>query len=409
MQTADLPGRGPGLNPRQATLQWLALIAVVAATVGSACAGFAWALAHVTQAFAAHPQWVWGLPWAGLAVAWVYARWGTEAEGGNNLLIRQVRQPTTPLPWVMAPFIVLGTLVSQLFGASVGREGTAVQMGAALADLWAPRFGLHAGERRLLLCCGMAAGFAALFGTPWAAAVFAIEVVAMGRRLGWRIVAPVLACAWLADQVALAWGTVHTHQVLGASPGFWSSLPWWLVLAVSAGALARLFVWASHGVADVFKRRVPWAPARPFLGGWLIVAAWLGLGLERHAGLGLNLIDQAFAQAMPWWESLLKAAFTAWSVGAGFKGGEVTPLFAMGALLGSAWGAVAPVPVPWLTALGLVAVFAGAARTPWACAVMAVELFGWSVLGPALLVCHLSARVVGPVGIYKAQAEPLQG
>jgi H+/Cl- antiporter ClcA len=202
---------------------------------------------------------------------------------------------------------------------------------------------------------------------------------------------------------------VHTHQVLGPSPGFWAALPWWLLLAVSAGALARGFAWASHGVADVFKRRVPWAPARPFLGGWLIVAAWLGLGLERHAGLGLNLIDQAFDQAMPWWESLLKAGFTAWSVGSGFKGGEVTPLFAMGALLGSAWGAVAPVPVPWLAALGLVAVFAGAARTPVACAVMAVELFGWPVLVPALLVCHLSVRVAGPVGIYKAQAEPLPG
>jgi H+/Cl- antiporter ClcA len=202
---------------------------------------------------------------------------------------------------------------------------------------------------------------------------------------------------------------VHAHTDVGPLGGFWAALPWWVLLAVSCGLLARLFVWASHGVADAFKRHVPWAPARPFLGGWLIVAAWLGLGLERHAGLGLNLIDQAFAQAMPWWESLLKAGFTAWSVGSGFKGGEVTPLFAMGATLGSAWGAVAPVPVAWMAALGLVAMFGGAARTPLACAVMAVELFGWPLLGPALLVCHVSARMAGRVGIYKAQAEPLPG
>ena len=381
----------------------LLLAAGVALLAGSASALFLHALDWATATRLASPWLLAGLPLAGCAVGWVYLKFGGRSDGGNNLLIDEIHQPRQTLPLRMAPLVLAATVVSHLFGASVGREGTAVQMGGALADQIARALRLAREDRPVLLMCGIAAGFGSVFGTPLAGAVFALEVLAVGR-LHHAVLLPCLVAALLADRVALSWGVTHSHYAV-APFGSLSllQLAALLLAGVLFGLVARLFAGASHALADQFKRRIAWPPLRPLLGGGVIAAVAWGLGAERYLGLGLPVIGQAFEQPLPAWDFAGKLAFTVASIGSGFKGGEVTPLFFIGATLGNALAPLLQLPFDLLAAVGLVAVFAGAANTPLACTLMAVELFGAALGVPAAIACAASYLCSGPLGIYKAQ------
>ncbi|MDD2729108.1 chloride channel protein [Malikia sp.] len=381
----------------------LLLAAGVALLAGSASALFLHALDWATATRLVNPWLLAGLPLAGFAVGWVYLQLGGRSDGGNNLLIDEIHQPRQALPLRMAPLVLLATVISHLFGASVGREGTAVQMGGALADQLARAFKLAREERPVLLMCGIAAGFGSVFGTPLAGAVFALEVLAVGR-LRHAVLLPCLVAALLADRIALFWGVTHSHYAV-APFGSLSllQLAALLLAGVLFGLTARLFAGASHALAAQFKHRIAWSPLRPLLGGCVIAAvAWI-LGAERYLGLGLPVIQQAFEQPLPAWDFAGKLVFTAASIGSGFKGGEVTPLFFIGATLGNALAPLLRLPLDLLAAVGLVAVFAGAANTPLACTLMAVELFGAALGVPAAIACAASYLCSGPLGIYKSQ------
>ncbi|MEN9378283.1 MAG: hypothetical protein RL710_3440, partial [Pseudomonadota bacterium] len=163
------------------TGRWLVLATLVGLLSGSASALFLLALDAATGYRESHRWIVWLLPVAGFLVGWVYLKIGQGVEAGNNLLIDEIHDPQKVVPLRMAPLILLSTVISHLFGASVGREGTAVQMGGALADQLTGLFRLRKEDRRILLMAGIAAGFASVFGTPLAGAVFALEVLAIGR------------------------------------------------------------------------------------------------------------------------------------------------------------------------------------------------------------------------------------
>ena len=381
----------------------LLLAAAVALLAGSASALFLHALDWATETRLAKPWLLAGLPLAGFAVGWAYLKLGGRSDGGNNLLIDEIHQPRQALPLRMAPLVLLATVISHLFGASVGREGTAVQMGGALADQLARAFKLAREERPVLLMCGIAAGFGSVFGTPLAGAVFALEVLAVGR-LHHAVLLPCLVAALLADRVALLWGVTHAHYAVAPFGALsLAQLGALLLAGLLFGLTARLFAGASHALAAQFKRRIAWAPLRPLLGGCVIAAVAWGLGAERYLGLGLPVIQQSFEQPLPAWDFAGKLAFTVASIGSGFKGGEVTPLFFIGATLGNALAPLLQLPLDLLAAVGLVAVFAGAANTPLACTLMAVELFGAALGVPAALGCATSYLCSGPQGIYHAQ------
>ncbi|MEN9904414.1 MAG: hypothetical protein RLZZ555_979 [Pseudomonadota bacterium] len=381
----------------------LLLAAGVALLAGSASALFLHALDWATSTRLSMPWLLAGLPLAGFAVGWAYMKLGGRADGGNNLLIDEIHEPRQALPLRMAPMVLAATVISHLFGASVGREGTAVQMGAALADQIARALRLAREDRPVLLMCGIAAGFGSVFGTPLAGAVFALEVLAVGR-LHHGVLLPCLVAALLADRVALLWGVTHSHYSVAAFGSLsLAQLGALLLAGMVFGLTARLFAAGSHALADQFRRHIAWAPLRPLLGGCVIAALAWGLGAERYLGLGLPVIEQAFAQPLPAWDFAGKLAFTVASIGSGFKGGEVTPLFFIGATLGNALAPLLQLPFDLLAAVGLVAVFAGAANTPLACTLMAVELFGAALGMPAAIACAASYLCSGPLGIYKAQ------
>ena len=396
-----------------AALKWAALVIPMAMAVGSACAFFLWSLDAVTGLRFQNPWLLYLLPVAGVAVGLVYHRWGKSAEGGSNLIMDEIHQPGAGVPRRLAPLVLFGTLVTHLFGGSVGREGTAVQMGGSLAGGFARLLKLAPSDVRVLLMAGVAAGFGAVFGTPVAGAVFAIEVLTIGR-MHYGALLPCFLASVTADWTCHAWGIGHTQYAIGFGGAFKIDA---LVLAkvvVAAGAfgiVAALFSELSHTLHGWFKRLVPSAPLRPLLGGVLVIGLTLLLGTRDYLGLGVTNPDPKAVSIVSfftspeihpwaWWWKIL---FTAVTLGSGFKGGEVTPLFFIGAALGNALAGLMGAPTDLFAALGFVAVFAGATKTPLACTILGIELFGGEHVVPLATACFIAYRCSGRSGIYLSQ------
>lgn len=383
--------------------KWLVIASAIAVLAGSASAIFLLALDHATAWRESHRWMLWLLPLAGFAVGWVYHVLGKPVDGGNNLIIDEIHDPKKVVPLRMVPLVLGGTVVSHLFGASVGREGTAVQMGGALADQLTHVFRLRPDERRILLMSGMSAGFAAVFGTPLAGAVFGLEVLAIGR-LRYDALFPCVIAGIAADQVCLAWGVHHVHYAVGTIVpiGLWSVLAV-VIAGMIFGLVGMIFALGAHAFGALVKRRIAYAPLRPFVGGIAIALAVWALHAYHYIGLGIPDIVKSFSEPMKPWDFLGKLVFTILSLGTGFKGGEVTPLFYIGATLGNALAPLLHMPFALMAGIGFVAVFSGAANTPLATTIMAIELFGPDIAPLAAIGCVTAYLFSGHTGIYHAQ------
>lgn len=399
---------------------WLLRLLPMAMAVGSASAFFLWSLDQVTRLRFDHPWLLYLLPPGGLLVALLYQKVGGKSEGGTNLLVDEIHEPGGGVPRRMAPLILLGTIVTHLFGGSAGREGTAVQMGGSIASAFGRAFRVPPRALRILLMAGVAAGFGAVFGTPLAGAIFALEVLVIGR-IQYDALLPCLFSALVGNWTCEAWGIVHTrydvsfmHDSIIPSQGFHFD-PWLLgkvlLASIAFGLCATLFARASHWLAGAMKQLCPNALLRPVIGGVLVIALVHLLGTREFLGLGVwsphpeDLTITSFFQPgrVAGWAWFWKLLFTVITLSCGFKGGEVTPLFFIGAALGSALSGVMGAPGDLFAALGFVAVFAAAANTPLACALMGIELFGAQNAGYLAIACFVAYACSGHSGIYKSQ------
>ena len=321
----------------------------------------------------------------------------------------------------MVPLVLLSTLVTHLFGGSAGREGTAVQMGGSLAaglSRLIPRISIE--DTKILLTAGIASGFAGVFGTPVAGMIFAMEVLTVGR-LNSTCILPCIIAAIAADQTCLAWGIGHTHYSIasllptGATSHlapFEARLLLCTVLAgVAFGLASLMFTELSHFLSRQFKRLIPNPLLRPFVGGVLVIVLFLIARTDDYLGLGVKAADEqsvtivrAFqAGGAETWSWLWKLVFTVVTLSSGFKGGEVTPLFFIGATIGNTLSSFLGVPTDLFAALGFVAVFAAATNCPLASTVMAVELFGGEFLLYITVACLVACFISGRSSIYTAQ------
>lgn len=385
------------------TAKWLLLASVVGLLVGSASAFFLTSLEWATHWREAHLWIISLLPIGGLMIGLSYHYWGKEVVKGNNLLLDEYYNPRTIIPFKMAPLVLFGTVATHFFGGSAGREGTAVQMGGAIADQFTRWLGLRTDDRKILLIIGISAGFASVFGTPLAGAVFALEVLVIGK-LRYEAILPSFIAAIVADYTCSAWQVAHTHYAIPIVPDMtMQNFGWTIFVGILFGLAALLFAKSTHFWTALFTKKILYPPLRPFLGGIVIAVSVYLIGTTKYIGLGLPMIVAAFSEDLNSYDFLVKILFTSFTLGAGFKGGEVTPLFFVGATLGNALAWFVPLPLALLAGMGFVAVFSGATNTPIACTLMGIELFGAEsavFIGIACVVAYLFS---GHTGIYSSQ------
>lgn len=384
-------------------LKWIFICLVLGVIVGSISAFFLLSLEWVTNWRESHLWIIALLPVGGFIIGLSYHLYGNSVVKGNNLLLEEFHTPEKIIPFRMAPLVLFGTILTHFFGGSAGREGTAVQIGGAIADRFTKVFNLSKRDRKIMLIAGISAGFASVFGTPLAGGIFALEVLILGRiRLD--AIIPSFLAAVFANYFCEIWNVSHTHyhiaSVVEMNP---VNLLWALLAGIIFGLVAMLFSKSTHFWSDLFNRTIKYSPLRPVIGGVVLAVAIYLIGTTKYIGLGIPTIVDAFEIKLNSYDFLLKILFTSFTLGAGFKGGEVTPLFYIGAALGNALVWFIPLPMGLLAGMGFVAVFAGATNTPIACTVMGIELFGIEAGMFIALACSTSYLFSGHSGVYSSQ------
>lgn len=403
---------------RQSLLRLLCVISISIVS-GLSVALFLWLLDVVTNLRFEFPWLMLFLPIAGIVIYLVYKWAGKNAGAGNNLIIDEIHESSSAVPGRMAPLILFSTVLTHLVGGSAGREGTAVQMGGSISSVLVKWFRLNSEDRKLMLMAGMSAGFAAVFGTPLAASVFAIEVLVIGRRKydAWL---QCFVAALIAHFTCISCGISHTIYAvhLTESTSLFSYLHFnapYLLLALLAGVLfglvARLFAFSTHWLKDTSSELIkqplliPVAAAVLILGISYLLGTfdYLGLGVTSSSASGTSIVAAFSSIHISYAAWFWKLLLTVITLSMGFKGGEVTPLFFIGATLGNSIAMISGAPVDLFAALGFIAVFAGAVNTPLACTIMGIELFGGEYALYYAVACYMAYYFSGHVGIYKAQ------
>ena len=395
-------------------LKWLFITIMTASLVGSATAWFLLALDFVTIWRTDHIWVVNFLPLIGLGIGYAYHYFGSAVQKGNNLILEThqaivttsssstTSTSTKPIPLLMAPLVFISTLLTHVAGGSAGREGTAVQMGGAIADQFTTLFKLSAAERKTILIMGVSAGFAAVFGTPWAAAIFALEIMSF-KKIKFENIIPSFVAAFCAHYICLAWMVKHTVYSIDIIPSITANTISWTMLAgIIFGVTAFVFIQSNKLLEGLFSK-IKFAPFRPFIGGIIIALFIILANSTKYIGLGIPSIMDAFNTHAGNFDFAIKLLLTSLTLSAGFKGGEVTPLFFIGATLGNILIWFIPLPMALLAGMGFVAVFAGATHCVVASIIMGMELFGIQAgmyVGLASLVAYFAS---GMNGIYSAK------
>ncbi|MBC7654817.1 MAG: voltage-gated chloride channel family protein [Oligoflexus sp.] len=402
-------------------IKWLFLSLPLGIATGSIVAFFLWLLNFSIAFRFSHSYLLYFLPFAGIAIHFMYKAWGKSSEKGNNLIMDEIHEPGGGIPPQMGPLVLLTTVITHLFGGSAGREGTAVQIGGSIAQLFAKWFNLSERDVKVLLMAGIASGFGSVFGTPLTGAIFAIEVITLGK-LKYNAIIPCLFASIIGDITVDAWQIKHTgyhiDHLQNNSFFFSGYLNWDLLLmikimlaAIAFGLASYVFSEMAHNIKKLFLRLIKFTWLIPFSGGVIIILLTFLVGKPDYLSLGVNpeypgsiTIISSFtnggADALSW---LWKTVFTAVTLGTGFKGGEVTPLFYIGSTLGNSLAVLMDAPISLFAALGFIAVFAGATNTPLACTIMGVELFGGEYILYFALACFIAYFFSGHTGIYTSQ------
>jgi len=382
--------------------RWVALAVLIGSLSGLLSAAFIRSLDWATDTRTSHTWLIYTLPLCGLVVGASYHYLGRGLERGSNLIIEEIHQHSDYIPLRLTPLIFFGSVISHLGGGSTGREGAALQLAAGVTDPISKKLGLALPDRQIMLITAIAAGFGSVFGVPVTGALFALEVQRVGR-VRYDALVPAFVASFVGDAAVRALGVHHTLFPHINEPRWTTALALQIaIFGVIAGLIALSFVRLTHGIKSVMKKYVAWYPARPVIGGVVVAALILIFGWRDYSGVSVPLALEAMRGSTHglWF---VKLGLTALTLGTGFVGGEVIPLFVMGALAGASYGSIIGGNVAFFAIVGSLAVLAGAANTPLACTLLGIELFGGNGVMFFAVVCAAAYATSGHTGIYRAQ------
>ena len=385
-------------------VKWVLLALVVGLFVGGVGTLFSYAVQTATALRNGHPWLLYLLPLAGLAIVLLYRACRVPAPKGTDLVISAVRSQEK-IPFRMAPLIFLSTTLTHLCGGSAGREGAALQLGGSLGNLTGRVFRIKDDpSRHVLIMCGMSAAFSALFGTPLAATVFAMELVSVGVMYYMALV-PCAVSAVAAVGLARLCGAEGEHFTPDAFPALTiANGVRAVILAALCAAVSVLLCFCLHKAGKLYQKVLPNPYLRAAVGGGLVIVLTFLVGSRAYLGAGMDVIAAAVEEgsAVPY-AFLLKILFTAVTLGAGFKGGEIVPTFYVGATFGCWMGSLLGLPAGFSAALGMAALFCGVTNCPMTTLLLAFELFSFQDAAFYLLVVAVSYMLSGYSSLYSSQ------
>lgn len=384
-------------------IKWVLISCIVGTIVGGVGIAFHWLLEVATEVRMEHPTILWFLPVAGLIIVGLYHLFGMTNDRGTNFILVAVRQ-NEKVSLRTAPLIFISTVITHLFGGSAGREGAALQLGGSISSYLGRLIDLNEKDKRIITMCGMSAGFSALFGTPLTAVIFSMEVITVGI-MHYSAIVPGAIAALIAAAIAQA---VNFHPVAYSVLGIPHEID--LKIALSVGLLgimcavvSMLFCIVMDKVTHGYKKYIVNPYVRAFVGGVLVLGLTFWVGSRDYNGAGMDIIQKAIEGEAKPEAFLLKILFTAVTLGAGYKGGEIVPTLFIGATLGCVLGPVFGLSASFAAALGMVSVFCGVTNCAIASIVLAIELFGANGLGYFALCCGTSYMLSGYYGLYSEQ------
>ncbi|MEG1191556.1 MAG: chloride channel protein [Oscillospiraceae bacterium] len=385
-----------------ALLKWMLFASIIGLVVGGVSSGFYFAFNFVTRLFNENSWLLYLLPVGGLAIVLLYKLCGMERDRGTNFVLLAVRENAV-LPLKTAPLVFISTLITHLFGGSSGREGAILQIGGSISSSIGRLMRLDDKDSRIVTMCGMSAAFAALFGTPLTAAVFSMEMVSVGVMY-YAAIVPCTLSAILGLSLAKLLGVAPTAFVLSGVPAF-SLVVLLQVMALGVGCalLSIAFCRLTHWAPKLYERFLPNKFLRIAAGGLIVIALSTLLGTRDYNGSGSAVIGAAIAGSARPEAFLLKMLLTAITLGAGFKGGEIVPVFFTGATFGCTVAPLIGLSPGFGAAIGLVSVFCGVTNCPMTSILLAMELFGGVSMPLFAIACGVSYMLSGYYSLYSEQ------
>ncbi len=392
-----------GFFPVKTLIKWLVISGFTGLIVGAVGVLFGHILLDANEFRMQHPFIVLALPIAGLIIVFLYHVFKDEDDRGTNMVIASIHS-STDIPLRMVPLIFVSTVLTYLCGGSAGREGAAIQLGGGIANRLGKVIRLNANDRHIIIMCGMSAGFSALFGTPVAAAVFALEVISIGI-MHYSALVPCVTAAMVARFVAdffrLPAEKFPVLEAPAMTPVVFLKV---ILFAALIGGISILFCVVLHSGERLYKKYFRNPYLRIAAGGVLIILLAALLRTEFYLGSGMEVIEHIFHGGdVPLYAFLLKILFTALTLGAGFKGGEIVPSFCIGAAFGCAVASLLGLPAPLVAACGMVGLFCGVTNCPITSLLISFELFGLSGMPYYLITVAVSYMLSGYYGLYRSQ------
>ena len=384
-------------------LKWFALSLISGVIVGIVIALFLKSLQYATN-FRENNKWMlYLLPFGGALVSYIYSKYGKDSSKGNNLIIERINEGKGHIPFRMAPLVFFGTFVTHLFGGSAGREGTGVQIGASICAKIGQLLRLNKSDLTIIITSGVSSGFGVVFGTPIAGTIFGLEVSSIGK-MRYESIIPCLISSYIGNYIARLFKVQHAHyhivEVSSKDPIIFYKV---IFCAILFGLTSKLFAELTHFLKKVFSSKIKNTALKSFIGGIIIIILILIINNRMYLGLSLELLKDAFENPVVSYAFIIKLLLTCITLATGFQGGEVTPLFVIGATLGNFLAPIFGLPISFLAGLGMIGVFCGGTKTPLASFAMGLELFGGGNIKYIFIACVISYVFSGKSGIYTSQ------